>query len=829
MNALSRLDKKVRKTILVSHGKMQIKVIGYYYHFNFGDDQYQDSIRTFFTMYLPINVRATMDFIDCDTIENIHFDSDDIIVIGGGDLLNKYFVSTLYNKFQNSQNTVIVLSAGLPFTSYIDELVAKLSFVSYFFIRSMQDIKLFKNAFGESKVSYIPDLSCLLDYPLVQPRATVSVVLSRHFYDRTYNESYDSLLEQFVQVLRYISIHYNLHIVFVPFNIGNPIENDTLIHKDVSRKLEQRGISSTLANVSDYGDAFQVIAQSKVCIASRFHAILFSLYAKVPVLPVYTTRKVSNLVMDINLPFHVKLDTLPSGVPIAFDVSDMLCQFHKLVHSTFDFDKIHKHFQSSVEKTSQLVIHSITRNQVVHKDTQHNKVENAYVNVLQYVNRNGFAKLSDVTSDAVRYTAVRIVSYYLTGSTESVFNWGLNNKMFSDDYDYNSEFNWILQNVQVTPQYNSVTGLFNLHYLDQSDHSGVHRSGWQYVYEAMCKYHKSDSVVLFDLYMDRTFHWAEEALRFVGVIPYTRYWVGVLHHTFDTTFSEYNCEKLLKCKSFLQSLRYCKAIIVLSSNLKLQLSSRLCALGFKIPVYNFVHPTETDVIGFDLKAFKANPDKQIVHIGGWLRNVHLFYTLKVPSTVNIKFGALSRAKKVSFRKVALKGRENNNYFPGIDLKKSLEWCLKTTEPQPEFVKCISTGGSPGSSTGISNNWHRHFYENTVDVLNSVEVIDHLSEQAYDNLLSQNIVYINLVDASAVNTLVECIVRNTPIIINRLPSVVELLGKDYPLYTDSLNSIDTLLPLVPKAYYYLKKIPKTQFQIEYFVDRIKQLFEVDLKV
>jgi hypothetical protein len=76
-----------------------------------------------------------------------------------------------------------------------------------------------------------------------------------------------------------------------------------------------------------------------------------------------------------------------------------------------------------------------------------------------------------------------------------------------------------------------------------------------------------------------------------------------------------------------------------------------------------------------------------------------------------------------------------------------------------------------------------------------------------------------VDASAINTLIECIVRNTPILINKIPSVVELLGNDYPLYYE--NNIDVYHILsdatnIKKAYYYIKNISKTDFYIETFV-------------
>ena len=108
---------------------------------------------------------------------------------------------------------------------------------------------------------------------------------------------------------------------------------------------------------------------------------------------------------------------------------------------------------------------------------------------------------------------------------------------------------------------------------------------------------------------------------------------------------------------------------------------------------------------------------------------------------------------------------------------------------------------------------------------SVDFIDKLSNTDYDDLLTENLVFINLVDASAVNTIIECIVRNTPIIVNNHPAVVELLGKNYPLYFTQTNNyfemnqeIYNLLSNtnnIKKAHNYIEKIYKTPFNINHF--------------
>jgi hypothetical protein len=58
--------------------------------------------------------------------------------------------------------------------------------------------------------------------------------------------------------------------------------------------------------------------------------------------------------------------------------------------------------------------------------------------------------------------------------------------------------------------------------------------------------------------------------------------------------------------------------------------------------------------------------------------------------------------------------------------------------------------------------------------------------AYDELLAENVVFLDLYDSSANCAIVECLARATPVVVNRLEAVVEYLGEDYPLYFDTLE-------------------------------------------
>jgi hypothetical protein len=108
---------------------------------------------------------------------------------------------------------------------------------------------------------------------------------------------------------------------------------------------------------------------------------------------------------------------------------------------------------------------------------------------------------------------------------------------------------------------------------------------------------------------------------------------------------------------------------------------------------------------------------------------------------------------------------------------------------------------------------------------SVDIIDHLTDGEYDDLLSQNIVFINLVDASACNTVLECIVRNTPIIVNRLPALEEVLGVNYPgfYHKDNLYeaaSIALDMNRIFTIHKFMTTINKTMFSLERFVNEFQ---------
>ncbi len=74
----------------------------------------------------------------------------------------------------------------------------------------------------------------------------------------------------------------------------------------------------------------------------------------------------------------------------------------------------------------------------------------------------------------------------------------------------------------------------------------------------------------------------------------------------------------------------------------------------------------------------------------------------------------------------------------------------------------------------------------------VKIIPRLSNEEYDELLATSVIFLDLITAAGITTLVECLARGTPLLINPLPGVKEYLGEDYPLYYGSIQEAELKL-------------------------------------
>ena len=286
---------------------------------------------------------------------------------------------------------------------------------------------------------------------------------------------------------------------------------------------------------------------------------------------------------------------------------------------------------------------------------------------------------------------------------------------------------------------------------------GKHRSGWKYVVSEIsnrikdCDYSNS---IYFDTFLESTFCWGKNNKTNV----YNKPWSCIIHNppNIPKWFQyEQSFESICKNKNFLKSLPYLKKIITLSDYNTKYYSRHPLIKKYNIPIYTLYHPTQIPDIKFDYDKFIGNDNKKIIQIGWWLRKLHSIFRLP-----DIK----------GYNKVAL------------GIKDRLSKHMFKLENKYEFKNKINL------------------------FKGDVELLDRVSDEEYDELLSKNIVFVEMYDSSANNLVIECIARNTPILINPVGGVVDYLGKDYPFYFNSLREATKKLKnmeLIEKTSNYLR--------------------------
>lgn len=790
----------------------KVNVIGYYQHDNLGDEQYKYTIS-----YLLRNLDKTINvdninFIDCDKIKPNKLDPKDFYIIGGGDVLIDYFLDKLqfFNSERFSKTKIVSISSAFPYHNY--NIVSKMTFIDYFFIRNRKDVEYLNNIF-RNRVFYLPD-TCFFTKRIEinnikiihkQPNALKNILICPTMFSKDRKINQDFKLFMYNLILE-LTNKYNVYIF--PFGerdetLCSELYSSVYITKTTGEDYNKGSIFylSSKNNKVDYIISFFKSVKIDYSIPMRYHSVLLSTIYNIPIFPIFSTIKIQRFLEDINWDFYYY-----SKEEFYLDRALLLLsEFFKVNLKTklnIENIKIENDLYKGVEDMN-CIFNNYKKNSTVLKNIDEIKLE-----VESFIKNN---ELNNETKEFL----VKLVSYRITNNTNSIYNWGLFEKMFKPDFNWHGELSWVINDfyLNICSQGNDKekdndNGLFNLDYLNQEDYSKAHRSGWDYVYRHLKPYSNKSNEVILDLYIDRTFGWDYEINSYLNMIPYKKSWYGFIHHTFNTEFSKYNIYEYFEKNNFLKSLHTCKGLFVLSRYLQRQLLYYMKLFDFNIPVYYITHPTEMDVEKFTICKFNIKEYK-LLHIGGWLRNIYSFYKLS-----GIK------------NKYLLKGKHMNHYIPPKDID-----IICNNDKELDIYKHCSKNCSTDNFS--KNQWIKDLEKDLKNTIDSVKIINHISNEEYDDLLSRNVVFINLHDGSAVNTVIECIVRNTPIIINKTEFTVEILGENYPLfynnYPDNFyetnKEIKTLLKYqnILKAHLYLKCLNKKKYSVEYFVENLLKHF------
>ena len=829
----------------------RIVVLGFYDRSNLGDDAYVNA----FTKLFP---DATLTFFSMDDVAEVPNDTD-VVICGGGDIINDYFMCKAQQILKDFKGLVYAVSIGIPYLTGSKYL----HLFDHVFTRSIIDYETAVKEIGSRNVTRIDDATFVLSSPYnadFMPQSSVlrvGVALAQPVFHNNPQRQHmiQSIATALIDFYKSQNHSVEYHILAFNHNTNNPQECDYLVNQTLYQYLQESSIPALMQHdIRDVSMIDYININIDLMFCMRYHSVVFSYLAKTRFLAMYTTPKVNNFLQTYfaeSASDHYALEMNSSYQPYKVDDRLLLGKLTAALDKPVSLPpKMNTSLITNIinnRKTQDILITT----EVKLLDDVLSTCKRAIIKYL-HIDADVYDQILKVKGPFTQYLGTkcalsfaRFVCYLISNQTGHPCIWGFAENLQHPDFCLFDTIKYIwercvdnavdaqkVEHYYPKPATLRRRAFVNMDFIFQSDFSSYHRSGWAYVVGGLMNLdaprlaRRIEGNVLIDTYVDRSFHWGSDILASLNVIPYTQAWIGFIHHTFDMSHSDYNCNTLFNIPQFLESLKACRGLISLTPTHGTRLRRALDNAGFpNVKVHVIYHPMEFVVNVFTMEKFMENPEKKIIQIGAWLRNPYAIYQLNVddgPINSNLKF-----------TKVALKGRDMEQYFAPPRFLEVMRDALFTTEwytyepAKPNVVPLTHYCCRPGVTE--TNKFCQGVYNMLESQTKSVHIMDKVNNYEYDELLSKNIVFLNLVDCSAVNTVIECIVRNTVLIVNRHPALEDMLGVNYPGFYDSISAASLMckdVHVINVIYNYLLRLNKERYTLAYFLERFQEVIEKD---
>lgn len=792
---------------------MNIIITGYYYEKNLGDDLFLQIAQTIFTSteLRKYNIYTTnIQFIKIDLINTNEVKGKcDKIILFGGETLNSYFIDKLIDF--KSKHKCNIYGIGVSCNQLYEELVNKINIFDYLIFRNKKDHEYFADKFNKY-CSYVPDIIFMIKnkIPFFNYKyKRVGFFPATPMFINLIDSEKKEYLKSIKKIIDYWLNNNYLIYFFCMSNSNKQKEDDMYIIKKIINiypKTKQQNFRLCDSNKN----VFEQIKTMRYNICWRFHSIVLSILNRIPFITFSSTPKVENLLKDNGIEdLCYNFTNINLGLDYLRDNKKIIIK--KLDHIYKNNNNITKKIYKNLDYIN--IVRSEPPFYLTNKDTT--KLIEVYCSTYEIL-QSKIENDDDYNCNIILYLLNRTIdSEYHYGLKEKIYKgienlhpdlrWLINDNIIKNNILFYYAANSILKKIEVSNE--TITTKINMNFINQFDMRGLHRSGWTYVLDNLT-FLQDINGILCDFYVDRTFHWNQLTLSKLKYIPYRQPWIGFIHHTTNQDYSDYNTINLFKNTLFLQSLKYCKGLIVLTKYLKNEVDSLMFKTNIiNVPIFVLTHPTEfvEDSKLFTMNNFKLNNNKKMIQIGAWMRDTNGIFEVKINKVKGY----------INIKKAVLIGKKMEGYYSNLNIEYNSENVIETDLnnliSRDDKIRCVNV--------------------DLIDVeINKVEIITYQENNSYDILLSNNIVFLKLIDASAINTLLECIVRSTPIVINKLTPVVEVLGDDYPLFYNDITDVGNLLTMknIEKAHSYLKKMDKTKFKIESFIKEFQNILNTLIK-
>lgn len=319
-----------------------IQHYGYFGHYNCGDDAFVLVFKYLQRKFYP---HFNLDF------TNKYKPGYLLTVVGGGDVINKYFLEGIES---NSSRTIIGAGVGIPYVSEEHYI----SLFTHTILRNPRDTISLKNKYNN--VSYCPDLAFLLSriIPMEHLHPTgkkIGMCLVRTYYKPLYEHIYTKFV---VEIVKFISMmiadKYTIHLIPFCINKKKPNENDLLLLIDIKQYFPTGQVcieyDESYTNETYVVKIYKKIAEMDFNICSRFHSHIFSTIHKIPFVSLTCGRKCIEYMRDIELTNNLyQLKTNEVDLPIEFDGTHFYRFVKNKITNSFNIKKKLAHFMNIYE------------------------------------------------------------------------------------------------------------------------------------------------------------------------------------------------------------------------------------------------------------------------------------------------------------------------------------------------------------------------------------------------------------------------------------------------------------------------------------------------
>jgi len=491
---------------------------GFYFRDNLGDDLFYYIFKNIFDdMKINYQISSLDDVKILDS--NI-----DLIILGGGEILNSYFLSKIQKLTKNFNGKIIAYSCELP----QGQIIKEINLIDYFIIRNHNDYQRLLKHFNQEKenpfIEYYPDL--VFSYPvkrelLVTKEKKVTVCLARSIFSN--NKSYNFYLKKICLFLKYIyELGWNIYLI--PFNTSSSnSESDLLLNQDLVNISESLGFklnnivwSQQENNIETKSDiVINHFKTSDIIICSRYHAHILSVVCGKPIFSIPHTKKAKEQMELFGLNNCIMQPVLDEvSRPTDFDVLKAIELFNSMIENYDEICEIIKEIklptiQDHKNKLERLF--KLEKRQIppyyVSDDKCMEIINDIKDNLKLTFNLENLNCDQNLFNEEFRNRITRFILYKICKDPGASYFYGLTNKILKPNFNIVEDLKWIyndyysknMTSISFNPsvkELDNSTKILNLKYIEPHLLSNLHRSGWSQVVHNTGILHNPDGIIL---------------------------------------------------------------------------------------------------------------------------------------------------------------------------------------------------------------------------------------------------------------------------------------------------------------------------------------------